>query len=222
MRGKDSKLLSLSEHDVSFRLLEFQPDEIVGDWDSIDEESEAYYRSAGVPMYPQPEDQDSTDLEKCFRRLLERQTGFEGGVGGYRVVVAGAFGGRLDHEIQNLNCLYKWTGSFHSLAMVTEHSIASLLPVGGVEIRVRAPFEGPTCGLLPLGGLATLTTQGLQWDVKEARSFFGGMVSTSNCVLGATVHVLTDVPLVWTINVNSTALPLTLAEKQYLAVKKEK
>ena len=179
----------------------YQPDEIVGDWDSIDAESEGYYRGVGVAMYPEPEDQDSTDLEKCFRRVVARQGGPGGGVGKYRVIVAGAFGGRLDHEIQNLNCLYKWSHAFHALAMVTEHSIASLLPSGGVEVRVCQPFEGPTCGILPLGGPVTLTTVGLQWDVVEAESRFGGMVSTSNCTLGTTVTVHASAPVIWTINV---------------------
>ena len=204
-RGEDGARLEKCDPVVAQRLLYYQPDEIVGDWDSIDAESEAYYRSVGVPMYPQPEDQDSTDLEKCFRRLVIRQ-GVSGVGREYRVVVAGAFGGRLDHEVQNLNCLYKWTHCFHALAMVTEHSVASLLPPGGVEIRLRSPFEGPTCGLLPLGGPAKLTTKGLQWDLEGAVSSFGGMVSTSNCTLGTTVQVLTDTPVVWTVNVNSHSL----------------
>ena len=49
-------------------------------------------------------------------------------------------------------------------------------------MRVAAPFEGPTCGLVPLGAPAVLTTRGLHWDVTDWPSAFGGRVSTSNRV----------------------------------------
>jgi thiamine pyrophosphokinase len=191
------------------------PDAIVGDWDSIDAGAEAFYRGAGVALHPQPEDQDSTDLEKCFRLLLARQAeGEAAGRGRLRVVVAGSFGGRLDHTLQNLNCLYRWTHHFHALVMLSEHALAALLPSGASEVRVARPREGPTCGLLPLAGPTTLTTQGLQWDMQAALSQFGGLVSTSNSVLGcsagggsdpsapALVRVHASAGVIWTVNIN--------------------
>jgi thiamine pyrophosphokinase len=219
------------------------PHAILGDWDSLDARAEAYYRAAGVPLHPQPEDQDSTDLEKCLRHVVAAQEaraaaagsggGSGGGAGGrLRVVVAGSFGGRLDHTLQNLNCLYKWSRCFHALAMVTEHSVACLLPAGACAVRVAAPLEGPTCGLLPLAGPALVTTQGLQWDMQALPCSFGGMVSTSNAVRACSsssssssssgsssgavedgasvgsdgaplVRVHSTAELVWTINVNA-------------------
>ena len=190
------------------------PDAIVGDWDSIDARAEAYYRGAGVVLHAQPEDQDSTDLEKCLRHLVALQGARGAGAGRLRVVVAGSFGGRLDHTLQNLNCLYKWSRHFHALAMLTEHSVACLLPRGGCEVRVAAPLEGPTCGLLPLAGPAEVTTHGLQWDMQALPCCFGGVVSTSNCVLGCSdggggegqglvVRVHSTEELVWTVSVNA-------------------
>lgn len=192
---------------VASALRAYLPDEIVGDWDSIDARTEAYYRGAGVALFPQPEDQDSTDLEKCFKRLVVRQGQHQQRL---RVVVAGSFGGRLDHTVQNLNCLFKWTPHFEALSMITEHSLACLLPHGGCEVRVARPMEGPTCGILPLKGPTVLSTQGLQWDVAGAPSEFGGMVSTSNSVCGLpggdpgapVVKVHASVDCVWTIGVN--------------------
>ena len=193
----------------------FLPDEVVGDWDSIDARAEAFYRGAGVAMHAQPEDQDSTDLEKCLARLVARQaaaaTAAAAAPPRMRVIVAGSFGGRLDHTVQNLNCLYKWSHCFGALVMVTEHSAARLLPAGASEVRVAAPFEGPTCGLLPLAGATELTTQGLQWDVSAALSEFGGMVSTSNCALGAAVSVRASRPTIWTVNINPAAFAAAAA-----------
>jgi len=197
---------------VASALRAYLPDEIVGDWDSIDARTEAYYRGAGVALFPQPEDQDSTDLEKCLRHLVavQQARAAAGAPGRLRVVVAGSFGGRLDHTVQNLNCLYKWTHAFHALAMVTEHSVACLLPAGACAVRVAAPLEGPTCGLLPLAGPAVVTTQGLQWDMQALPCHFGGMVSTSNAVAASqcsgpaapAIRVHSSAELVWTINVN--------------------
>lgn len=90
------------------------PDLVCGDWDSIDAETEAFLRMRGVPCAPQPEDQDSTDLEKCLRAVHDAASrraphgGATGAAAQMRVLVYGAFGGRFDQEAQNLNCLYKW------------------------------------------------------------------------------------------------------------------
>jgi thiamine pyrophosphokinase len=46
---------------------------VCGDWDSIDADSEAYYRAQGCAMLATPEDQDSTDLVKCLREVARRR-----------------------------------------------------------------------------------------------------------------------------------------------------
>jgi thiamine pyrophosphokinase len=52
----------------------FLPDLICGDWDSVEPVVEDYYRSHGVPLEKDP-DQDSTDLMKCLARIERRQAG---------------------------------------------------------------------------------------------------------------------------------------------------
>jgi thiamine pyrophosphokinase len=52
---------------------------------------------------------------------------------------------------------------------------------------------------VPLGGpCAHVRTSGLRWDLHGEPLAFGGMVSTSNEIVGPTVTVQTDGPLVWT------------------------
>lgn len=45
--------------------------------------------------------------------------------------------------------------------------MAQLLTPGKHIIRPAKGFEGPTCGLVPLNGPATITTRGLKWNLGE-------------------------------------------------------
>ena len=178
------------------------PDAVCGDFDSLDARAAAFYGAAGVALHPAPEDQDTTDFQKCLARLeaLQAARGAR-----FNVVALGAGGGRLDHEAQNLSTLLARGAAFSGLALLSPHSVASALPAGRTAVAVVAPFEGPTCGLLPLAGPAEVTTRGLQWDVQRWATAFGARVSTSNRVRDATagVEVESSAPLVWTLCVNA-------------------
>lgn len=186
------------------------PDAIVGDWDSVDPASASFFREHGAALLAQPDDQDSTDLEKCLREVERRQAG---SAAPFRVIVYGAFGGRFDHEAQNLNVLYTWHARFGAITLLSGDTIASLLPAGIHDVRVAWPFEGPTVGLVPLGGPADVTTRGLRWDVERWHTSFGGSISTSNAVEGCAgsrgawvrpvVRIETTAPIVWTLCVNA-------------------
>ncbi len=164
------------------------PDLICGDWDSISAAAEAHFAARGAALVKAPEDQDSTDLEKCLVQLERRaaadaRLAARGGARAVRVVVFGAFGGRLDQEAQNLNALFAWRARFAQLTLLSADCLAALLPAGRSLVRVAAPFEGPTCGLVPLGApVERLTTRGLRWDVADWRTAFGARISTSNRV----------------------------------------
>ena len=178
------------------------PDAVCGDFDSLEPRAAAFYGGAGVALHPAPEDQDTTDFEKCLAKLEALQAA-RGGAR-FNVVALGPGGGRLDHEAQNLSALLARSAAFAGLALLSAHSVASALPAGRSVVAVSAPFEGPTCGLLPLAGAATLSTRGLKWDVAGWRTAFGERVSTSNHVRDAAagVEVHTTAPLVWTVGVN--------------------
>jgi thiamine pyrophosphokinase len=57
--------------------------------------------------------------------------------------------------------------------------------------------EGPTCGLMPVGGAVdSVTTTKFKWDLHQDAAAFGGLVSTSNRVMMAeTVTVTSSHPL---------------------------
>ena len=89
------------------------------------------------------------------------------------VVVLGATGGRLDHELQNINTALCQQTPSRRAHLLGSHGWAAALPAGQHVIDVDPAHEGPTCGLMPLDGPVRATTTGLQWNLSatNARSF---------------------------------------------------
>ncbi|KAL2267924.1 hypothetical protein VTJ83DRAFT_5201 [Remersonia thermophila] len=96
-------------------------------------------------------------------------------------------------------------------------SLTFLLRAGRHRIRVRSPADaedgggeksgeksgdvfGKHVGILPVGEPSRVTTRGLEWDVTDWETRFGGRVSTSNHILPETevVEVETTKDVVWT------------------------
>ena len=96
------------------------PDYITGDLDSIDEEVRDFYASKRVNII-KVECQDSTDLEKALNRVkkIEEESNFPFDT----VYIYGAFGGRFDHEMGNINCLYKYAGYFKNTVLINETTL---------------------------------------------------------------------------------------------------
>lgn len=78
----------------------------------------------------------------------------------------GGMGGRLDHTLSALSTLHKW--SHLHLVLWGEGNMAQLLTPGKHTIRPAKGYEGPSCGLVPLNGPATLTSSGLKWNLGSA------------------------------------------------------
>ena len=69
----------------------------------------------------------------------------------YSVVAYGAFGGRLDQQMANLNMAYTFD-CFRHLFLLSDHSVAFLLRPGAHVIEPDLDAEDGSCGLIPLGG----------------------------------------------------------------------
>lgn len=130
-----------------------------------------------------------------------------GSLPGVTVVGLGAFGGRFDHEMQAISLLHAYTSRFHRLVLMGAGNVAFLLEPGlthAIEPDLR--FEGPTVGLIPVGGpCRTVTTEGLQWNLEGRGLEFGVCVSSSNRAVEDVVRVTTDAPLVWTAEFKTAA-----------------
>ncbi|KAI9771684.1 MAG: hypothetical protein M1840_001900 [Geoglossum simile] len=160
----------------------------------------------------------STDFMKCLRLLGVRAAEFgvvdwgEGEVGGSEgkkrrrldVVALGGLGGRVDQGLSQLHHLYM-AGADVSLGiervvLLTGESVTFLLEKGLNRIYTPAGRGlAENVGILPIGRPAVISTRGLEWDVHDWRTEFGGQISTSNHVKSDVVEVRTSEQVVFTI-----------------------
>lgn len=124
------------------------------------------------------------------------------------IVALGGLGGRVDQGLSQLHHLYlfqKEPGYQRGrVYLVSEESVTFLLKAGTHRIRVRDDGEeifGKYVGVIPIREPSSITTKGLEWDVEDWETEFGGQVSTSNHVLPETevVEVATTKDVLFTI-----------------------
>ena len=174
------------------------PHFVVGDLDSVTRETLDYFQTKGTKIVDLSPDQDTTDLDKCYRvvqehtDLWDRETDV--------LLILGGFGGKWDREMSNLHVMLKY--SELSAILVGDASVARVLLPGASEIHLDPEVEGPGCSLVPLGQECLVTTEGLKWNLRKQKLSFGHLVSTSNVAEAATVLVETDKPLIWVADAN--------------------
>ncbi|KAL1312648.1 hypothetical protein AAHE18_16G053300 [Arachis hypogaea] len=170
----------------------YKPDVIKGDMDSIRKDVLHFYTNLGTKILDASHDQDTTDLHKCVAYLRDLTTP-NTDESALCILVAGALGGRFDHEMGNINVLCRFSST--RIILLSDDCLIQLLPKNHRhEIVIQSSVEGPHCGLIPIGmPSASSTTTGLQWDLNDTEMKFGGLISTSNIVKGDIVTVIDKV-----------------------------
>lgn len=208
---------------------------IIGDLDSVTPEICSYFEKHTPPAeIVHDEDQYSTDFTKAVKYVRERFSGGGidvvaiGGLGGR--IDQGI--SQLHHlylfdeprDIARGRYKISWgqgdgsgsgkQDSGHTF-LLSPDSIAFLLRPGHHRIHVREKRGDGTpgeevfakhVGILPLQGPSVISTVGLEWDITDWPTEFGGQMSTSNHVLPETevVEVTTDRSVVFTIALSET------------------
>ncbi|KAK9084226.1 hypothetical protein Scep_030697 [Stephania cephalantha] len=177
----------------------FLPDVIKGDMDSIRPEVLGFYSNLGTKIVDEAHDQDTTDMHKCVAYIQD----FASNLGNSNVciLVAGALGGRFDHEIGNINVLCRFSDI--RIILLSDDCLIQLLPKSHHhEIHILPSVEGPHCGLIPIMTPSAIsTTTGLKWNLDNTEMKFGGLISTSNIVQDEKITVQSDSDLLWTISI---------------------
>lgn len=130
------------------------PDCIIGDMDSIDAETLAYFKSQSddIKIVNLEKDQDSTDLEKAIRFIV---TNFEE-VTDKQIVALPAFGGRIDHTLSAMHVLCKMQRELMEKGdqiVLMDNFSKMICLVPGVNYSIQLSHEVDSCkgvGLVPV------------------------------------------------------------------------
>ncbi|KAK8128095.1 hypothetical protein PG984_009203 [Apiospora sp. TS-2023a] len=174
-------------------------DVIIGDLDSLTETSQSYFEEAtgGKVQVIRDRDQDSSDFTKALQHIRERRGGTNNDI-----ICMGGLGGRVDQGLSQLHHLYLFqkspTYAEGRVYLVSGESLTFLLKAGTHRIHVREWAQAENgardvfekhVGIIPIREPSVISTKGLEWDVEDWATEFGGRISTSN-------HVLPDTEVV--------------------------
>lgn len=179
---------------------ELDIDLIIGDLDSISLETTKYWEDRGVKIIHDP-DQYSTDFTKAVNHVWSSKT-----VKPLNIVALGGLGGRLDQGLSVLHHLYLLQKDYTSgrMFLLSSESITFVLKSGRHRIQAQRIFEdiglGNNVGIIPLKEPSVITTKGLEWDVTNWPTEFGGQMSTSNHVKDEWVTIDTTKDVLFTID----------------------
>ena len=149
--------------------LEVRVDLAVGDFDSVSARRLADAEAGGTEIRRHRTDKDVTDLELALESALE--------LGVRQVVVVGALGGRLDHELANLLLLAsdRWA----DVALELRDATARVVVARGR--RTLTGGVGDNLTLLAVGGPAEgVSISGVRWPLEDARLDPGSSLGVSN------------------------------------------
>jgi thiamine pyrophosphokinase len=201
-------------------------DTVIGDLDSLRKDSREYWQSRGTEIIYEP-DQYSTDLTKAVHHVGifkipkdvadtssgDRKTEGESktikdGTRIKDIVCIGGLGGRVDQAMSTLHHLYAFQKepdyASGKVFLLSVEAISFVLKSGKHKIKVRESFPGMRLGkhigIIPLKEPSVITTDGLEWDVTDWKTEFGGQISTSNHVRENWVIIETTKDVLFTID----------------------
>lgn len=139
----------------------FFPHVVLGDLDSITLDREAH--SFDVHKF---DDQDYSDCDKLLE-FIENQ-------GHQNATIIGFEGDRIDHMLAGIGSFLR---SPLKIRVAMRHGLAHVQKSGRAEYT---GFSGQIVSLLPILPCHSVTTHGLEWELKDAELRFGSRVSLSN------------------------------------------
>ncbi|SET84183.1 thiamine pyrophosphokinase [Salinibacillus kushneri] len=153
------------------------PNYAVGDFDSItkDEWKKLQTKVKNIKTYPVEKDQ--TDLELALKRAIDMNP--------EQIYMFGVTGGRLDHELINIQLLYQLSnlnGQIRGMIIDKKNHIE--LKRAGVHI-VEYDEKYGNLSLIPqTPQIKNLTLKGFYYPLTNATLEFGSTLSTSNRLIG--------------------------------------
>ncbi|TLS37323.1 thiamine diphosphokinase [Pseudalkalibacillus caeni] len=147
------------------------PDQAFGDFDSVSLKEREWMNRHPVNFSVFPQEKDKTDLELAIEWALEKQCS--------SVIILGATGGRLDHELINVQLLLKGIGSKTEIEIRDRQNRIQLRAAGSYEIKYIPEY--PYLSFVPVTPkVEGLTLTGVKYPLQETEINWGSTLSISN------------------------------------------
>jgi len=160
-------------------------DEVVGDMDSLSGEAvQALNSDPTLQVIRFPSMKDWSDLELALERALRREP--------RRIDVYGAFGGRLDHTLVNVNLVVLALDAGIRLRLVSDAETLHALRGGGpvAETWWNEDAVGRLVSLIPLTEDAVVRTEGLRYPLNDEGLRRAASRGVSNVIVGKQARVV--------------------------------
>ncbi len=149
------------------RELKLKPDLILGDMDSIDEETKAFYRETAFLSFPTQKDETDTELAITYA-IKNNAT---------KVTILGGLGSRMDHSLANIYLLKRLFDENIEAEIVNEKNVIRLI---GKKDTFEFPI-GTVISLLPIGGdVEELTISGFEYPINNGKMTMNNPYGVSN------------------------------------------
>lgn len=168
--------------------LGIEPNVIIGDLDSLDQDLLQKYRRLNVNIITHPTHKDATDLELAIEYALQKKAD--------EIIVLGALGQRWDHSLGNILLLAN--PEFQSVPIRMVSGPVEITLIQAAQTRAIYGKVGDLVSLIPIKGDASgISTHGLEYPLDKGQLKFGATRGISNTLTEpmATVSVLQGILL---------------------------
>ena len=160
------------------------PEVLIGDLDSVEEDTLFELTSAEIKIEQYSEDKDETDIELALRYAVELHPS--------AILIVGALGGRLDQTLANLSVLTDPLLSEMDIRLDdgVEQAFFCRASAGkGKQVQVQGR-SGDTVSLIPWHSpVDGVTTEGLRWPLYGETLYPDKSRGVSNAMLGESASV---------------------------------
>ncbi|MCT4606398.1 MAG: thiamine diphosphokinase [Marinisporobacter sp.] len=159
--------------------MDIVPHMIVGDLDSIDEETKIYFEKKDIVFCKFPRKKDYTDMELAIEYALKK--------GANEIIFLGAIGSRMDHTIANITLLKPLEEKGIKGKIIDEHN--EIMITGG-ELEIEGQI-GDTVSIIPLSEkVEGITLKGFEYPLKNATVLMGSSIGISNRLMDKKAKII--------------------------------
>lgn len=154
------------------------PAVILGDQDSLDAETKAYWQEQKIPFLRVPSVKDETDMDLAVEYALEK--------GANSITLLGGWGSRIDHSLGNVELLYRLAQKgVENMLLTKQHRLSAFCQ----EFRAEVSLGG-FVSLVPLTSQVTgVRSNGLLYPLQGETLQKGSTLTISNVAVARDIVV---------------------------------